>query len=482
MMYDDAVRYLLTLGSELASPRHARAAKFDLRNITALAERLGSPHRAYPCVHIAGTNGKGSTAAMLESILRAASYRTGLYTSPHLARINERIRVNGADIPDDDFAAAFTRLLGLIEELLASGELQAHPTFFECVTAMAFDYFAGDGHSEESALAFCRVEEKADPSSRQKPPGLVMTTKRNRVDIAIFEVGMGGRLDSTNIVTPEVAVITQIDFDHENFLGHSIEEIAAEKAGIIKPGAWVVSAAERSEARAVIARRAAEQQARLVEVDAAWRVEQFGSSTAGSCAVVADGASGARLELFIPLPGRFQLRNALAAATTARLLAERGYRLDDGVIACGIAGTRWPGRLELLQENPPVYLDGTHNPAGARELLAFWEQHFTGRRIHLVYGSVRDKAVDEITGLLFPHAASVILTEPRQPRVISAEALAAMTAHLAAQVEVVADPRAALDRAIALAAPSDVVFVTGSLYLAGALRRAWLERAAVPAH
>ena len=208
MTYEEAVRYLLTLGRELASPQQGRAAKFDLRNITVLAERLGNPQRAYPCVHIAGTNGKGSTAAMLDSILRAAGLRTGLYTSPHLERINERIRLDGEEISDAAFTAAFTRVQGQIEVLLASGALAAHPTYFECLTAMAFDYFA-----------------------------------QQQVDFAVFEVGMGGRLDATNIVVPEVAVITQIDFDHENFLGHSIDEIAGEKAGIIKPGAWEIGRA-----------------------------------------------------------------------------------------------------------------------------------------------------------------------------------------------------------------------------------------------
>jgi len=449
MTYDESFRYLLTLGSELASPRHAKAAKFDLRNITVLAERLGDPQRAYPSVHIAGTNGKGSTAAMLESILRAAGYRTGLYTSPHLERINERIRIDCVEIPDDDFAAAFSRLQALIEEMLASGPeasgLPAHPTFFECLTAMAFDCFA-----------------------------------RSRAGFAVFEVGMGGRLDSTNIVTPEVAVITQIDFDHENFLGHSIQEIAGEKAGIIKPGAWVVSAAERPEARAVIARRAAEQNARLVEVDSAYRIEDCDSSTAGNCAVAVETGTGWRTDLAIPLAGRFQVRNALAAVAAARLLAERGFRVDDVAIARGIAAVRWPGRLEFLQASPDVYLDGTHNPAGARELLSFWQQHFAGRRIHLVYGAVRDKAVDEIAGLLFPHVADVILTEPRTSRAISAATLAQVTAHLAARAEVVANPVEALDRAIAQAAPGDVVFATGSLYLAGDLRRAWSARSQTP--
>jgi len=455
MTYEEAVRYLLTLGRELAAPRQPAlsgakgvpVAKFDLRNISALADQLGNPHRAYPCVHIAGTNGKGSTAAMLDSILRSAGLRTGLYTSPHLVHINERLRVDGQEISDADFAEAFTRVQAAIELLMASSKLAAHPTYFECLTAMAYDFFA------------------------RWPP---------RLDFAVFEVGMGGRLDATNIVVPEVAIITQIDFDHENYLGHSIEQIAAEKAGIIKAGSWVVSAAERPEARAVIARRAAEMDARLVEVDTAYRVEslraQSGPGQAGAgCyhAVVSPAHSTRRVELALPLPGRFQVRNALAAVAAARLLAERGFPMDDSAVRDGIATVRWPGRLELLRERPAVYLDGTHNPAGARELVSFWEEQFAGRRIHLVYGAMRDKAVDEITGLLFPRAWKVFLTQPRQPRAISAEALAAMSGHLAATLEVIPEPAEALEHALEGTAPDDVIFATGSLYLVGDLHQHW---------
>src|ERR1700677_2848164 len=235
MTYAESVRALFSLGRELAAPQQARVQKFGLANSTILAEALGQPQRSSPCVHIAGTNGKGSTAAMLESILRSAGLRTGLYTSPHLERINERIRIDGEDISDQNFAEAWTRVRAAIESLMASGKLLAHPTFFECVTAMAFLAFAA-----------------------------------HHVDFAIYEVGMGGRFDATNIVTPEVAVITPIDFDHENYLGHSIEEIAAEKAGIIKANAWVASANQRPEARAVITRRSAEMDARLVEVEESW--------------------------------------------------------------------------------------------------------------------------------------------------------------------------------------------------------------------
>ena len=444
MTYDQAVAYLLTLGRELASPQQARAAKFDLENIRAVCERLGNPERAFPSVHIAGTNGKGSTAAMLESILRVAGLRAGLYTSPHLLRINERIRLDGVDIDDADFAETFDRVHAVIEELLATGALVAHPTFFECVTAMAFDCFA-----------------------------------RKNVDLAVIEVGMGGRLDSTNVIVPEVAVITQIDFDHENFLGHSIEEIAREKAGIIKPGAWVVSAAGHPAADEVIRRRAAELNARLVEVAAVSSASNLRAEDGCyrfTATTNLPGSASHAVEIRLPLAGRFQVRNALTAITSAQLLAERGFPVDDAAISGGLAEVRWPGRLERLQQRPVVYLDGTHNPAGSRELVAFWDEQFAGRRIHLVYGAMRDKAVDEVAGLLFPRAASVILTQSRQPRALSAEALAAMTHHLAGSVEIVPEPGAALERALQSAAPEDVIFVTGSLYLVGDLRRYWDSR------
>jgi dihydrofolate synthase/folylpolyglutamate synthase len=443
MTYEESVRALFSLGRELAAPQQARVQKFGLANITMLAADLGQPQRSSPCAHIAGTNGKGSTAAMLESILRAAGLRTGLYTSPHLERINERIRINGENISDQDFAAAWSRLHSSIESLMASGKLAAHPTFFECVTAIAF-------------LAFAQQQ----------------------VDFAIYEVGLGGRLDATNIVKPEVAVITPVDFDHENFLGHSIEEIAAEKAGIIKPGAWVVSASERPEARAVIVRRCSEMEARLVEVDATARVEDVQSSDGLYRGVAAFTHSRKQLALAPLLPGRFQIRNALTAAIAARLLTERGFPIPDAAIERGIATANWPGRLERLATQPDLYLDGAHNPAGARELLKFWQENYAGRRIFLVYGAMRDKAVDEISGLLFPHAAAVVLTEPRQPRAISAPLLAEMTTHDVKETIIVRDPGEALETALDLAGPPDVVFATGSLYLVGELRAYWSKRVA----
>src|SRR5215470_15369556 len=238
MNYEAAVRYLLSLGRELAAPTQAAAAKFNLENITTLLDRLGRPHSAYPVVHIAGTNGKGSTAAFMEQILREAGFRTGLNTSPHLERINERIRIAGEEISDERFAEVFTRIHAVIEELLAEGKLRAHPTYFECVTALAFEAFA-----------------------------------RERVEFAVIEVGLGGRLDATNVVSPAVTVITRIDFDHENYLGHSLAAIAGEKAGILKPQVSAAFAPQLTEARNVLLERAKELRCPITEANESYRVE-----------------------------------------------------------------------------------------------------------------------------------------------------------------------------------------------------------------
>jgi dihydrofolate synthase / folylpolyglutamate synthase len=441
MNYDAAVRYLLSLGRELAAPTRAAAAKFDLENSTILAERLGRPDRAYPSAHIAGTNGKGSTAAFLESILRHADFRTGLNTSPHLERINERIRIHGEEISDDAFAETFTRIHALIEELLAAGKLRAHPTYFECVTAMAFESFA-----------------------------------RERVEFGVFEVGLGGRLDATNILHPVVSIITRIDFDHENFLGHSLQEIAREKAGILKPSAPVVLAEQRPEAREVILARAKELGCPVIETPNFFHIDREFMQDGCVRAHVTEIASGASFEVAPSLPGSFQLQNALNAVAAARFLQNRGFRITGEAITHGIANVVWPGRLEKLQSNPAVYLDGAHNPSAARELAAFLEQNFPGRRIWLLYAALRDKAVDEVAGLLFPRAEEVIFTAPRTSRAVSAAQLAEIAGHHAARFSVIPEAEQALDYALAKAAPDDAVFITGSLYLVGQLRHYWKTR------
>ena len=444
MRYEAAVRYLLSLGRELAAPTQAAAAKFDLENILVLAERLGHPERAYPSTHIAGTNGKGSAAAFLESILRHAGLRTGLNTSPHLEKINERMRINGQEISDEPFAETLTHIHALIEELLAAGKLRAHPTYFECVTAMAFEHFA-----------------------------------RERVNFGVFEVGLGGRLDATNILSPLVTIITRIDFDHESFLGHSLREIAAEKAGILKTGVPVVLAEQRQEAREVIVARATELGCPVVEPSEIFQVNQESMEDGCVRARVIEADSGTTFEIAPNLPGRFQLQNALNAVATARLLHNRGFPITDDAVMRGIAETVWPGRLEKLQSDPAVYLDGAHNPGAARELAHFLEQNFAGRKVWLVYAALRDKAVDEVARLLFPHAAEVIFTAPHTSRAVSAPQLAEIAGHHAARFSVIPDAQRAFERALAQAAPEDAIFITGSLYLVGQLRHYWKQRAQV---
>jgi dihydrofolate synthase/folylpolyglutamate synthase len=446
MNYDSAVRFLLSLGRELAAPTQAAAAKFDLENIAILSERLGRPDRAYPSAHIAGTNGKGSTAAFLESILGQAGFRTGLNTSPHLEKINERIRLNGEEVSDNDFAEVLTRIQQVIEELLAAGKLRAHPTYFECVTAMAFQYFA-----------------------------------KARVDFGVFEVGLGGRLDATNILTPVISVITSVDFDHENFLGHSLQEIASEKAGILKKGVPVVIAAQRPEAREVILARARKLGCPIIETPQAFRVDSQAMENGCVRAQITESASAWSARLAPQLPGRFQLQNAMNAVAAARTLSARGYRIPLIAIERGIAAAKWPGRLEKLQSRPDIYADGAHNPGAARELAAFWQETFRGRKILVLYGALRDKAVDEVAGLLFPQAAEVVFTEPRTPRAISASQLSAIAAHHALQSSVIPDAEQALDYLVSRAAPDDAIFVTGSLYLVGQLRHHWKQRAQVAA-
>jgi dihydrofolate synthase / folylpolyglutamate synthase len=447
MNYEAAVRYLLSLGRELAAPTQAAAAKFDLENITAIAERLGRPDRAYPSAHIAGTNGKGSTAAFLESILRHAGFRTGLNTSPHLEKINERIRISGTEISDSAFAETFSRIQSVAEELLAAGKLRAHPTYFECVTAMAFDYFA-----------------------------------RAHVEFGVFEVGLGGRLDATNILTPAVSLITRIDFDHENFLGHSIEEIASEKAGILKAGVPVVLAEQqREEAREVVLARAAKLGCPVIEPGSVFRIEDVSMQDGRVRAWITEAASGWSVELAPRIPGRFQLQNALSAVAAARMLHDRGHTISSEAIREGIANTVWPGRLEKMQSRPDVYLDGAHNPSAAAELSAFWHENFAGRRIFLIFGALRDKAVDEIAGQLFPFVEEVVFTEPRTSRAISASQLADIAAHDAARSLVISDAERAIDYALSKAAATDAIFITGSLYLVGQLRHYLKNRMQVAA-
>jgi len=437
MNYREATRYLISLGNEIraSSLDSAQAAKLGLENITELLEDLGRPQDAVPSVLVGGTNGKGSAAAMLEAVLRSAGLRTGLYTSPHLVEINERIQCGGRAIPPDEFGALFTALGGRIERLLAEGKLRFHPTYFECLTAMGLEHF-----------------------------------RQQACEMAVLEVGMGGRLDATNTANPRVVVITQIDLDHERFLGSTIGAIAGEKAGIIKHGGVVVSAASHPEAAAVIRARAEKQGARLVETWREYSAEGV-TNSGGRYSFEAAHAGGFRLPVELALRGKHQIENALAAAAAARELAGLGFPVLDGHIREGLAAARWPGRLEAIREEPLVLLDGAHNPAGARALARFQDECLAGRRVVLVYGAMRDKAVPEIAEILFPKAELVVLTRPEQFRTAAPETVRELAAHLNPNIVIEPEPEAALARALAAAAPSDVILVTGSLFLVGDIKR-----------
>ena len=436
MDYREATRYLISLGNEV------RASAFDgipvfklgLGNIRALLEDMEQPQDAYPSALIAGTNGKGSVAAMLEAVLRAAGLRTGLYTSPHLVEITERIQMGGRPMAPAEFAGSFTALHARIERLLASGRLSYHPTYFECLTAMAMEYF-----------------------------------RQQRCQFAVLEVGMGGRLDATNTATPCLVVLTQIDYDHERFLGHTLAAIASEKAGVIKPGSVVVSTASHPDAAAVIREKARQQGARLVEVGKEWVAQEVSSQEGRYRFRACRGEVSLPVEL--SLRGRHQVENALAVIAAAQELARIGFPISEEHIRQGLSRAEWPGRLELVQQEPAVYLDGAHNPAGARALVRFWEECFPDRRLLLVYGAVRDKAVPEITEILFPRASVVILTKPEQPRAAAPETIRDLAAHLNPELWMEPSPETALEAALTLASPQDVIFVTGSLYLVGDIKR-----------
>ncbi|HEY7391093.1 MAG TPA: folylpolyglutamate synthase/dihydrofolate synthase family protein, partial [Bryobacteraceae bacterium] len=320
MNYPDSVHFLYALGNEI------KTAKFGLERIRTVLDALGDPQDRCRFVHVAGTNGKGSTCAMIESGLRAAGHRTGLFISPHLSEPTERICISGKPVSVEKFTQAFNRVHETVERLLDEGAIDLHTTYFETVTAMAFLIFA----EEETSMV-------------------------------ALEVGLGGRLDATNVVRPELAVITPVDFDHEAFLGRSLEAIAGEKAGILKPGVSAVMARQRPEAERVIERRAAELGIEL-ERAADWGICDLAVSPRGS-----DFRLNGRavLRIHCPLAGEHQVENA---ATAAIALLRVGIPVE--AIEQGIATAVWPGRLERLSEKPEILIDGAHNPAGARALAA----------------------------------------------------------------------------------------------------------------
>ncbi|MFZ0538898.1 MAG: folylpolyglutamate synthase/dihydrofolate synthase family protein [Candidatus Sulfotelmatobacter sp.] len=439
--YQTAVSRMFALGHELAN---TPSNKFDLAHMRVLLEALNHPERRFPSVLIAGTNGKGSTAATLASILRTSGLKTGLYTSPHLMRINERIRINGEQISDDDFAELHGTIAGAAEKLVEKTELPWHPSFFEMMTAIAFEYFA-----------------------------------RERVDLAVLEVGMGGRLDATNVVEPRVSVITDISLDHQKFLGNTVGEIAREKVGIIRPGGVVVTLPQQPEANDVIGNTILELGARAVNA-----VPYVPPVSPGSSQYLAPSTEqgnsrfvyryplqvmGEQILVETPLVGRHQLRNIALAIAAAVELHQQGFSaVTPNSIERGIRETHWPGRFQVITPRPgwpEMVIDVAHNPAGAWALRSALSERYEDRRLIFVFGAMRDKAISEMAEILFPLADRVIVTRPQNPRAASPEEIQEAAARTGAEIEKVEDVQRAVERAREISDAETIVVITGSIYL-----------------
>ena len=429
MNFEEAQSYLYSLGNEVETM------KLGLENITALLIALGEPQSKYKKVQVAGTNGKGSVCAFLDSICREAEIRTGLYTSPHLVSITERIKIDGVDIAEDEFARLATHVRETAESLLAEGKLEYRPTFFEQVTAIAL-------------LAFAE----------------------HNVELAILETGLGGRFDAVTAAYAEIAAITRIDLDHQEYLGETIEEIAAEKAAIISgPSLSLVIGAQPDAALRVLRERFVEMD--VLDTDELYTRWSVRKSDKNSVSVETSRHLFPRVTL--GLKGDHQIENAETALNLAKVLRfEHGFegRLDDGAIIDGLTAARHPGRLEYVAEN--IVLDGAHNPGGARALQDYLEE-FEPRPITLLFGAMRDKAVDEIAAILWPLAEKVILTQPSNSRALTAEELsrAAPESFDEGKIFKTGTVEEAIEKARSITPKDGVIVVTGSLYLVGEVRR-----------
>ncbi len=402
--------------------------KLGLDNITYLLQRIGNPHHRFPAIHVGGTNGKGSVVAFVHSVLVGMGYKVGRYISPHLVDFSERILINDVPISAPEIDALVDELRPIVDEMQGNSAL-GHPTFFEAVTAMAFQHFA-----------------------------------RHEVDFAVVEVGMGGRYDSTNVVRPCLSVITNVHMEHRDYLGDTIEKIAVEKAGIIKPGIDVVSAAERPEVKKIIDSKAEECGANVYYLS---RDFQATTRTGAYPRQWVDFTSPWKklTEVEINLAGDFQAQNAALALMGLSILERKGIiPSDESALRKGMAETNWPARLEKLADSPLILLDAAHNPSAMRRLVDAMQELFPGRRIVLVVGMLGDKDVVQCLETLRELANAVIATQPTYERAMAAERLAQLAGGVFETVTCVQSIAAAMRQALALAGPKDIVLVAGSLF------------------
>ncbi len=438
MTYTEATEFLFSL--------RRFGWRLGLETIQRLLNLLGNPQRSVPSAHIGGTNGKGSTAAMLAAILQTAGHRTGLYTSPHLLDFTERIRVNGRPIGEAEVTQLTARLKELCAEHFvhypmstpvpqAASDRLPHPTFFELTTAMAFQFF-----------------------------------RQEATEAAVVEVGLGGRFDATNVITPQVSVVTNVSLEHQEYLGRTLSEIGGEKAGIVKRDVPVVTAT-RGEGYEVIRQASVERRAPLIPIQEAytWTIRESGLD--GQTIDLA-GPVRRYAGLRIPLAGRHQIENAVVAIAAAEVLETQGLRVGEAAIRYGLEQARWPGRLQIVSDRPRILLDGAHNPAGAQALAAFVAEHRAMlNRLILVFGVLRDKDWEAMLAPLGRLADQAILTHPPADRGADPHQLVAADRYCP-KVEIAADPREGVTLARSVARPGDTILVTGSLYTVAAALRA----------
>ncbi len=421
MRFGDTIEYLYGL--------QKFGMKFGLDNISKLMKVSGHPCRSFRSVHVGGTNGKGSTAAMIESMIRTGGYKTGLFTSPHLVNFTERMRVNGEEISEADVADLAEEVRGM-----AAVIPEFSPTFFEVVTTMAFLWF-----------------------------------RLKKVEWAVVEVGLGGRLDATNVISPDITVITTIDLDHREFLGNTLGEIAGEKAGIIKERVPVITAEGKAEAVSILEERCLEKNAELLRYGRDFSADLLSENKEGI--LFRYSGSGGYPELKLPLAGRHQVINAAMALKTVEIIGQRypGREFD---IRRGLGDVKWPGRLEMLSQDPPVLIDGAHNPAAAVNLSLHLKKLLSTeyRRIILVMGIMGDKDIDGILGPLLPLSTGVIFSAPAYGRSAAPDLLASRARVLGFSSDTAPDLRAALDMARERCLPGDLIVVTGSFYTIGEIK------------
>ncbi len=420
--------------------------KFDLGRMRAFMAHLGHPEQAYPIIHVAGTKGKGSVSALCASALRSAGYRVGLYTSPHLIDYNERIQLDGQPIPHQ-------ALVALVEEIKPHLDGGTQLTTFEITTALAFLYFARQGATA-----------------------------------VVAEVGLGGRLDATNVVTPLVTVITSLSYDHVSVLGDTLAEIAGEKAGIIKEGVPLVLAPQKEEARLVVARVAEERAAPLVQLGGDYLFAAQSRSLEGQTLLVWRPSEQALIDAYIesggleewepvrlsiPLLGYHQVENAATAYAALQVARQRGLSLSETAIRQGFARVAWPGRFEVLRRDPPVVIDSAHNRDSALKLRLALDDYFPGRPVVLVFGASEDKDVEGMFAELMPRVRQVVVTRSYHPRAMDPEGLMELAHRYGKPATITAAVEDALAEAMRLAGKEALVLVTGSLFVAAGARQTW---------